>query len=155
MSALHKRGTPAYLTFPLLDDAGDLVTGAVQGDFTTALLLDDATDATAVAITERATGIYQAEFTPASDGEWYLAVRHTASKVLFDGAWTVRAGPLLGDAIDGYTPEQILALAGAVLLGKASGGPAGTVFRAMDDSADRVATTADEDGDRSAVALTP
>jgi hypothetical protein len=54
-----------------------------------------------------------------------------------------------------YTVKQTLRLMAAVLCGKASGGPGSTVFRNMPDTANRVATTADVDGNRSVVTLTP
>lgn len=51
----------------------------------------------------------------------------------------------------GYTPRQTLRLVAAVLCGKASGGPGASVFRSMDDSADRVTSTSDASGNRTVV----
>ena len=55
---------------------------------------------------------------------------------------------------DGLTLLEHQGVQSAVLAGKASGGPGGSVFRSVNDSANRVAMTADIDGDRSAVTVT-
>jgi len=55
----------------------------------------------------------------------------------------------------GFTLRQTLRLMGAALCGKASGGPGSSVFRNLQDSADRIAATADSSGNRSAMTLTP
>jgi hypothetical protein len=140
------------------------VTGLTASDFTILLSKDTSNVSTAtvpVTITEVTSGRYVASFTDNGSGTWRLVVRPTSSSH-YPASWAetfdVGAGPLLGDEIDGYTPEEFLKLAGAMLLGKVSGGPgsAGALtFRAMDDSADRVVMTATSNGDRDPVALTP
>lgn len=55
----------------------------------------------------------------------------------------------------GYTVRQTLRIMAAVLAGKASGGPSGSTFRNLPDTANRVAATADANGDRSAMVHTP
>lgn len=61
---------------------------------------------------------------------------------------------LIPGTIDGKTFSEIVTLTAAVLLGKASGLATTTaVFRAADDSKDRVTATVDADGNRSAVTL--
>jgi hypothetical protein len=55
----------------------------------------------------------------------------------------------------GYTLRQALRVMAAVLCGKVSGGPGAPVFRDMTDAANRVASTSDANGNRTAVTLTP
>ncbi len=56
--------------------------------------------------------------------------------------------------IDGLTLTELLRVIGAVLIGKASGLDTTTaIFRAIDDSKDRVEATVDADGNRSAVTI--
>lgn len=62
---------------------------------------------------------------------------------------------IIGGTFDGYTFPEWARLLGAVLCGKASGGPSGTVFRSMDDAVDRVASVDDSNGNRTTVTLTP
>lgn len=55
---------------------------------------------------------------------------------------------------DGLTFAELTLLMGSAILGKASGAATATVvFRALDDSKDRVTATVDADGNRSAVTL--
>lgn len=54
-----------------------------------------------------------------------------------------------------YTVRQALRLIAAVLCGKASGGPTNVIFRNMGDTANRVVTIADGNGNRSTVTLLP
>jgi hypothetical protein len=62
----------------------------------------------------------------------------------------------LADGIElGYTPKQALRLIAAVLCGKASGGPTNIIFRNMGDTANRVVTIADGNGNRTTVTLLP
>lgn len=61
---------------------------------------------------------------------------------------------LAGGNIDGYSVEETLKIAIAVLAGKVSGAATATnVFRDLADTLDRVTTTADADGNRTAVTL--
>lgn len=63
---------------------------------------------------------------------------------------------LIPGTIDGKTFSELVTLFAAVLLGKASGLETTTaVYRAADDSKDRVTATVDSDGNRSAVTLDP
>jgi len=54
-----------------------------------------------------------------------------------------------------FTVRQTLRLMAAMLCGKSSGGPGASVFRNMGDSADRVTTVADVNGNRTTMTLTP
>lgn len=65
------------------------------------------------------------------------------------------AGVAAACDVDGYTLEQALKLILSALAGKVSGAAAGApiVFRAADDSKDRITATTDADGNRSAVTL--
>lgn len=61
---------------------------------------------------------------------------------------------LIPGTIDGKTFAQLVTLMAAVLLGKASGLATTTaVYRAVDDSKDRVTATVDADGNRTALTL--
>jgi hypothetical protein len=55
----------------------------------------------------------------------------------------------------GYTLRQTLRLMAAAVAGKASGGPGGTVFRNLPDSADRITSVADASGNRTTVTHSP
>lgn len=54
-----------------------------------------------------------------------------------------------------YTVRQALRLVASVLCGKASGGPTNVVFRNLGDTANRVVTISDGNGNRSTVTLLP
>jgi hypothetical protein len=61
---------------------------------------------------------------------------------------------LIPGTIDGKTFSELVTLIAAVLLGKASGLDTTTaIYRAVDDSKDRITATVDADGNRSAVTL--
>jgi hypothetical protein len=62
---------------------------------------------------------------------------------------------LANGAETGYTVRQALRLIAAVLCGKASGGPTNVIFRNLGDTANRVVTIADGNGNRSTVTLLP
>ena len=95
--------------FPVFDvDGVTLVTGLLDAAFTKLLFKDAAADATVVTVTEiGATGIYEATFTPATAGLWFLQVTtpnddvfgeqfEVGSSVIADKAWSVDprgAGP--------------------------------------------------------------
>jgi hypothetical protein len=62
----------------------------------------------------------------------------------------------LADGVElGFTPKQALRLIAAVLCGKTSGGPTNVIFRNMGDTANRVVTIADGNGNRTTVTLLP
>jgi hypothetical protein len=78
-----------------------------------------------------------------------VTIEPAASTDLPTTATTLASGD-----IDGFTVEQAWKLALAVLAGKVSGAATATnVFRAADDSKDRITATVDGDGNRSAVTL--
>ncbi len=52
-----------------------------------------------------------------------------------------------------YTAAQLMRLMSSVLVGKASGGPNASAFRDINDTRDRVTSTSDSDGNRTAVVL--
>lgn len=71
--------------FTLVDHGGNLITGAVDGDFAKNLFLNGAVDAATVTITETAVaGIYTAAFTPDEYGTWYLSIEHVANDQFVD-----------------------------------------------------------------------
>lgn len=62
----------------------------------------------------------------------------------------------LADGVElGFTAKQTLRLLAAVLCGKASGGPTNAIFRNIGDTANRVVTIADGNGNRTTVTLLP
>ena len=164
--SLQKVSTVCRADFTVYDSSNSPVTGLVNGDFTKLLAKNGANDATVVTVSEIGTGRYSATFTPASTGVWYLLVKHaTHNPRGWDEQFDVTTdGPLaIADVADGIldkadgvetgrTVRQILRLMASVTLGKASGGPGGSVFRDTNDTKNRVTTTADGSGDRTAVA---
>lgn len=74
------------------------------------------------------------------------AERPTLINALFD----------LTDGVEvGFTLRQTLRLIAAVLCGRTTGGPASTIFRNMQNTANRVVTQADSDGNRNTISLIP
>lgn len=55
----------------------------------------------------------------------------------------------------GYSSADIMRIMAASLAGKTSGQPSAPVFRSIDDSADRITATVDDDGNRTAITLAP
>jgi hypothetical protein len=162
--SLKKVSTEIRTVFVVYDSSDAAVTGLGDGDFTKRLTKDGANSATAVTIAEVGNGRYTATFTPAATGHFHLLVIHATHSprgwqedfdVTTDGAPSlsdITAAILAGVIETGYTLKQTLRGLGAVLLGKTSSAPNATVFRSMDDSADRIsASTTDEDGNRTAV----
>jgi hypothetical protein len=75
------------------------LTGLVDGDFTKTLLLDDATSAVTVTVTEvGATGRYVVDFTPTAAGLWYVDVVLPDTEAVW--ACNVEVGPPPDDWID-------------------------------------------------------
>lgn len=66
---------------------------------------------------------------------------------------TAITNAIMAKSIDGKTFEQCLKLVTAVLAGKCSVVGSTVTFRDMDDTANRVVATTDEDGQRTAVTL--
>lgn len=178
--ALHKTGVAIRSYFAVYDSSDAAVTGLLDGAFTKLLSKDGATSAVTVTISEVGSGIYAASFTPNGVGAWDLVVRHATYNARgWEETYDVSTdGPLpagaamaltsserdsvaaalldLANGVEsGYTLRQALRLVAAVLCGKASGGPNGTIFRSMDDSANRVSSTSDSNGNRTAVTLAP
>lgn len=101
---LRKVSVLVRTAFSVYDSSDVAVTGLVNGDFTKRLAKDGANDATVVTVTEIANGRYEASFTPASTGFWYLTVTQATHNprgwdesfdVTTDGDFTV-AGILAG-----------------------------------------------------------
>jgi hypothetical protein len=74
------------------------------------------------------------------------AERVNIANTLLDLASSIEAG---------FTLRDTMRLMAATLCGTVSGGPGNPVFRSMDNSADRVDSVADSNGNRSSVTLTP
>lgn len=167
--SVQKLGTVVRSYISVFDAANTPVTGLVDGSFTKFLAFGSATSAIVVTVSEidaiNNPGQYVATFTPTSSGSWYLGVRNAANNprgwdeefdVTVDGVFTINE---IFDKIDGvetgFTLRQTMRLMSAVLCGKVSGGPGTPVFRNMQDTANRVASTADPNGNRTIVTLTP
>jgi len=54
-----------------------------------------------------------------------------------------------------YSLKQYLVIIGAAVAGKASNGPANSVFRDIDDTRDAITTTANTSGDRTSATYNP
>ena len=157
----------AYLT--VYDAADAPVTGLVNGDFTKRLVFNGANSAVVVTVAEvdsvNDPGVYMASFTPPTDGAWYLLVQNAANNprgweeefdVTVDGVYTINEIFDKADGVEtGFTLRQTQRLMAGVLCGKVSGGPGLPVFRNMQDTADRVSSTADANGNRTIVTLSP
>lgn len=59
------------------------------------------------------------------------------------------------DVEAGFTPLETHRLTASVMAGRVSGGPANPIFRDLTNTANRVAMTADTNGNRTSVILTP
>ena len=141
------------LTFGTANRVDAQVYGVETGAITAGAIAADAIGASelaADAVTEIQSGLATAaSITTLSDKvdtiDDFLDTEIAAIKAVTD---------VLGISIDGLTQTQFFRLIGAVLLGKASGLATTTaVYRALDDSKDRVTATVDVDGNRSAVTL--
>ena len=58
-----------------------------------------------------------------------------------------------GEIESGYSLEESMRLQNAILLGKASQAPNGTIFRDIADTKDRVTSITDDDGNRTDITL--
>ena len=65
----------------------------------------------------------------------------------------IKNGVLQGDIESGYSLEESIRLQNAILLGKASQAPNGTIFRDIADTKDRVTSITDDDGNRTDITL--
>lgn len=65
----------------------------------------------------------------------------------------IKNGVLQGDIESGYSLEESIRLQNAILLGKASQAPNGTIFRDIADTKDRVISKTDDDGNRKEITL--
>jgi hypothetical protein len=169
MRSLQKSGVAIRTEISVFDSANVAVTGLVNGDFTKLLSKDGANSVIAVTVTEIASGRYTVTFTPDSAGFWYLDIRHSTHKprgwteafdVTTDGTLSKND---VGDGVldqangieTGYTFRQMMRVLSSILLGKASGGPGGSVFRDVNDTKNRITTVADSDGNRTTMTLDP
>lgn len=156
--SLAKVSTVVRAAFSVFNSSNVAVTSLVTANFTLLLQKDGADDATSVSIVEVGSGRYEATFTPGSVGKWTLNVRHaTHNPRGWVETFEVTASGADPNTFtkDGLTMSEHAGTQTAVLAGKVSGGPSGSVFRAADDSADRVAMTANSSGNRTSVTITP
>jgi hypothetical protein len=119
-----------------------------------------------VAMTESSTGFYTGNFAlgSISDGD-YIVKFQTTTDFYGSGILSVKDGAEvvpstfdpLSDVIEGtLTHNEMMKLQTAALTGKVSGSPGGPiVIKGVDGSTTRISATVDEDGNRTAVTLTP
>lgn len=167
--SVQKVSTSCRADFVVYDSANTPVTGLANGDFTKLLSKDGASDSTTVTVSEIGSGRYTVTFTPSSVGVWTVIVKNaTYAPRGFAETYDVTTDgiPSISESADGLldrsngvesgrTLRQILRLMASVLLGKASGGAASSVFRDTNDTKDRVTTTANASGDRTSVTYDP
>lgn len=163
--SVQRLGSLVRAEFTVYDGADAPVIGLADGAFTKLLSLNGAPDATPVAVAEIGGGRYEATFTPAFSGDWYLLVRQATFNprgwdenfdVTVDGVYVINDIFDKADGVEtGYTVRQSLRLMAAVLCGKVSGAPGTPVFRNMPDTANRVSATDTPAGNRTVVTLTP
>ena len=163
----RKVSTLVRSEFTVYDSSNNPVTGLVNGDFTKRLAKDGANDATAVTVAEVANGRYEASFTPASTGFWYLLVSQATHNprgwdeefdVTTDGLPAVSdiTSAILVLSIEtGLTFKDCLRLCTAAAAGKLSGAATTTIVirNAAADDKDRITATVDASGNRSAITL--
>lgn len=124
-------------------DAIKLKTDPLPSDPADQSLIITATDALAALIADVPT-----------NAELSAALGTADDAVLTQVALVKAKTDLIPGTIDGKTFAELVTLIAAVLLGKASGlATATAVYRAVDDSKNRVTATVDADGNRSAVTL--
>jgi hypothetical protein len=87
-------------------------------------------------------------------GEYYL---EGVGTLFNDSTMTRKDNHLIWDETieNGYSAADLVRLSSAVLLGKTSGQPLAPAFRDVNDTADRVTSTVDVDGNRTTVTLNP
>jgi len=167
--SVQKIGTAIRSEFEVFDSSSAPVLGLVTGDFTIFLSANGVDVAVpgviVVTISEVGNGRYSASWTANANTFWNLTIRHaTYNKrgwsegfdVTPDGVYTINDIFDKTDGVEtGFTLRQAMRLMSAVLCGKVSGGPGLPIFRNMQDTANRVSSTADANGNRTVVTLTP
>ena len=138
-------------------------TGLLDASFTKLLEKDGVDDATAVTITEIATGRYQATFTASSAGHWGLDISHPTWNVrgwsedfdvTEDGAFSINDIFDKTDGVEtGVTLRKGMRACAAGAAGKSSGTSTQSTIRSIADDADRIVSTVDANGHRTAVTL--
>lgn len=157
MRSVQRSGSAIRSVFAVYDSNGDPVLGLTNTDFTKLLSKDGVDSAIAVTVAEIGSGRYTATFTPNASGVWSVLLRNaTYNKRGWQEDFDVNAhGSDIFDGASGvetnFTFRQVMRLVASIMLGKASGGPAGSIFRDLNDTKDRVTTAADENGDRSSM----
>lgn len=145
------------------------VTALPNGAFGKLLSFNGAPSAVPVTVTEidAATrpGQYFASFTPSGVGQWYLLITNAANNprgwdeefdVTTDGVFTIDDVFIKADMVEtGWNLRDTLRVNSAVLCGKVSGGPGHPVFTNLQQTAPRVDSVADANGNRTTVTLTP
>lgn len=146
------------------NNAGAPVTDLVNANFAPLLARDNALSAQAVTVTEidktNLPGWYKVEFTPNAEGYWVCQVKQAtynpAGWIEEIQAYALDPLDLSALVVDGYSIVDALKLIGAATVAKCSGEPTNPVtFRSLDDSADRIASSIDSNGNRTGVVLTP
>lgn len=152
-ATVSSRATPAQiLSTPanlLLTDAGGRVTMIpTQEDAIVDKVWDEAQagHATAGTFGKRLDADVSTRAVPGSAMTLTSGERDAVANALLDLANGVEAS---------YTVRQALRLMASVLCGKASGGPSNVIFRNLGDTANRVVTISDGNGNRSTVTLLP
>jgi hypothetical protein len=167
--SVQKVSTTVRSEFEVFDSSNAPVLGLVTGDFTI-LLSANGVDVPVpgtivVTITEVGNGRYSATWTPNASTFWDLTIRHaTYNKrgwsegfdVNADGVWTINDLFVKADMVEtGWDLRDALRVMAAVLCGKVSGGPGNPVFTNLQQTAPRVDSIADANGNRTTVTLTP
>lgn len=165
-STLWKVSTIYKSPLMLRDAAGTGKTGE-SANFTKALYKDGASSAVTVTVTEVASGLYEVDFTPNATGRWVLIVSHATYR---PAGWMDRIdvgdasgiGAAIESAVQdqadgietGITNRKAMRANSAVLAGQVTGAPGSPAHKAINNAdTTRVTTTADTDGNRSAVTL--
>lgn len=142
---------PAALVSGRIDaSVGAMAAGVV----TAAAIAANAIDADALA-TDAVTEIQTGLATSSALADVQADVDAVAAGVAALPSAATTASAVAALTKDGLTLLEHQGVQSAMLAGLVTGGPANSTFRAVDDSADRVQITADEDGNRSSVTITP
>jgi len=153
----------SYLT--VYDAANVPVVALVDANFTKFISINGIPSALAVTVTEVGNGQYVASFVPNVTGSWYLLVRQPANNprgwdeeytVTVDGVFVINEIFDKPDGVEtGYTLRQALRVMAAGLCGVVSGGPNHPIFRSLPNTANRMESVDDVNGNRTIVNLTP
>lgn len=165
MATVAKLNTVVESYLTVYNLAGAPVIGLVDANFTKFLTVNGIASALPVTVTEVGNGQYVVSWIPNVTGSWYLLVRQPLNNprgwdeeytVTVDGVFVINEIFDKPDGVEtGYTLRQALRVMAAGICGRVSGGPNHPIFRNLPDTANRMESIDDVNGNRTTVVLTP